>query len=179
MVNLIAENHVVKQLRGVASKLSSNHELQKDMMQEMLEHLNRIQYLRPRRTNSWYIKSCEFHVRNHLKVGRSIDSLKRAGNGVPLHPLGDGRLMEEGVQPVDPCDLQAEVITNDIIALLVLQLTETQKEILVLLMKGLGVRETARELGVSHPAVLKHRKKIARIAKLIIGDSGLNGRTAA
>jgi hypothetical protein len=32
------------------------------------------------------------------------------------------------------------------------------------------VREIARELHMSHPAVIKHRKKIARIANELIQD---------
>jgi hypothetical protein len=41
-------------------------------------------------------------------------------------------------------------------------------------MKGCGIREAARELGITHPAVIKHRKKITRIAReLLQGSEGI------
>jgi hypothetical protein len=38
-------------------------------------------------------------------------------------------------------------------------------------MKGCGVRETGREVGITHPAVIKHRKKIARVARVLLQES--------
>ena len=52
-------------------------------MQEMFVHLVQVQTAEAGQTLSWYLKSCEFHARNYLKLGRSIDSLKRAHSGVP------------------------------------------------------------------------------------------------
>jgi hypothetical protein len=46
-----------------------------------------------------------------------------------------------------------------------------QQQILFLLMKGCGVRETGRAVGITHPAVIKHRKKIARIARELLQES--------
>jgi len=177
MVSPIGENQVVNQLRGVACKLTSDHELQKDLMQEMFVHLIRVQSQQPQQTQSWYIKSCEFHVRNHLKIGRSIDSPKRARNGVPLYQTADDHDLQpnESVHPVDPFDLQGELSTNDILTQLRPRLTKMQLEILFLLMKGLGVREAGRVLGITHPAVIKHRKKIALIAREIIEEKEPQG----
>jgi len=179
------ENRIVRQLRGVAAKLTSDFELQKDLLQEMFIHLVRVQAELPKRTLSWYIKSCEFQARNYLKHGRSIDSPKRAGNLVPLgqvcnDPAGNAFLLFE---PVDPIDLRGELITNDIVDLIALQLTDTQQQIFFLLIRGLGVREIARELRITHPAVIKHRKKIARIAIDLLREtdddhSNGNGSTA-
>jgi len=159
------ESRVVRQLRGVAAKLSGDVELQKDLLQEMFIHLVHVEAELPGHTPSWYIKSCEFHARNYLKHGRSVDSLKRARNLVPL-----GQTYEDGagevfcvVDAVDPLDAFAEIMTNDIIRLAVPHLSDTQQEILFLLLKGMGVREIARELGITHPAVIKHRRKIARL----------------
>ena len=56
--------------------------------------------------------------------------------------------------------------------LLVSQLTDMQQQFLSLLMHGFSVREIARKLSVSHPAVIKHRRKIARIASGLLRDSG-------
>lgn len=167
------ENRVVKNLKAVAAKLTANFELQKDLMQEMFIHLVQVQTTLPGRTFSWYVKSCEFHARNCLKRGRSIDSYKRSGLAVTLsEPDGDepyhSRLLRCAV---DPVDIQGELITNDIVNLITPHLSDMQQEILCLLMRGLGVRETARELGITHPAVIKHRKKIARIAREFLQES--------
>jgi RNA polymerase sigma factor (sigma-70 family) len=168
------ENRIVAQLRAVAAKLTGDVELRKDLMQEMFLHLVKIQTHMPGRTLSWYIKSCEFHARNHLRHGRSIDSHKRAGNGVPYcesarqtHARADN-----GRAEADPVDIQGELVTRDLVDRMLPHLTETQQRILFLLMKGFGVRETARELGITHPAVIKHRKKIARIARELLNETG-------
>ena len=134
---------------------------------------------RPGRTRSWYIKSCEFQARNYLKQGRSVDSLKRARN---LVRFGDDQqdFDERGqfaVEVVDPCDGLQEVMARDIVDLVVPQLNETQRQILRLLLKGMGVREIARQLRITHPAVIKHRKKIAGAGRKIFEGSLRYGAT--
>lgn len=169
---MTGESRALKQLRGVAAKLSSDFELQKDLFQEMYIHLVRVEVETPGQTPSWYIKSCEFHARNYLKHGRSVDSLKRSRNLVPLNIQVEN---EDGyvfclTEAADPRDVQAEMVANDIISLVMPQLNETQQEILYLLMKGLGVREIGRELGMSHPAVIKHRRKIAHLVGGLLAE---------
>ena len=175
----VIENKIVRQLHGIASKLTGNAELQKDLMQEMFVHLVRVQSAEAGQTPSWYMKSCEFHARNYLKLGRSIDSIKRARNGVPYDetPSDDGEHFSNGtypVQSVGQIEIQGEIITNDIVNVIVPRLSDTQQQILFLLLKGCGVRETAREIGITHPAVIKHRKKIARIAREFLQESENN-----
>ena len=166
----MTENKIVKQLHGIASKLTADAELQKDLMQEMFVHLVRVETAEAGQTLSWYLKSCEFHARNYMKLGRSIDSPKRARNGVPYDetPSDDGERYGNGshhVQSVGQIEIQGEIITNDIVNLIIPRLSDKQQQILFLLLKGCGVRETARQIGITHPAVIKHRKKIARIAR--------------
>ena len=174
---VIAENRIVKQLRGVAARLTGDFELQKDLLQEMFIHLVRVRGELPDRTSSWYIKSCEFHARNYLKHGRSIDSHKRARHSVPLAHVGDDSDSRYGfcIDAIDPLDAQSEMMTNDLVGLIMEQLSEVQQQILFFLVRGFGVRETARELQISHPAVLKHRKKIALIAREFLKDAPDSG----
>lgn len=171
------ENKILKQLQGVAFKLTSDHELQKDLMQEMFVHLIRMQTNEPGKTMSWYIKSCEFHARNHLKLGRSIDSHKRAKNAVPLDESDDSHgiagLAAAEIAPA--LELYGELITKDLVDLITPHLSATQQRTLLLLMKGLGVRAIARELNVTHPAIIKHRKKIARIAREFLNETVSDG----
>ena len=154
-------------------------ELQKDLLQEMFIHLVRVQVELPGRTPSWYTKSCEFHARNYLKHGRSVDSHKRARNLVPLGQVSndvDGKVLFL-LEPVDPLDLHSELVTQDVVDLIMLRLTETQQRIFFLLIRGLGVREIARELRITHPAVIKHRRKIARIAIELLQETGWDDST--
>ncbi len=173
---MIEDHRIVKQLRWVAVKLTGDLDLQKDLMQEMFIHLVRAEAELPGHTTSWYIKSCEFRARDYLKGGRSVDSIKRCNNLVPLNPGSDD---DDSVcfcpDAPDPIDLNSELITRDIVDLLIPQLTEMQQQILFFLIHGFGVREIARELRVSHPAVIKHRKKIARSASAVLVDAGCIG----
>src|ERR1039457_1172266 len=101
----MTENQIVRQLHGIAGKLTADPDLQKDLMQEMFVHLVRIQTAEAGQMLSWYLKSCEFHACNYLKFGRSIDSLKRAGNGVPYDDIPDGIRSEEHTSELQsPCN---------------------------------------------------------------------------
>ena len=170
----MGEHRFVKKLRGVAARLTCDLELQKDLSQEMIIHLTRVEADLPGRTPSWYLQSCQFHARNYLARGRSIDSVKRQKNLVPFAQgdeldHGDFR---SGLSPdaVDPVELHDELIARDIIELIVERLTDIQQQILFLLMHDFGVREIAGELNTTHPTVIKHRKKIARIASCLHAD---------
>lgn len=169
----MTEDHrVVKQLRRVAAKLTGDLHLQKDLMQEMFIHLVRMETELPGNTSSWYIKCCQFHARNYLRRGRSVDSIKRANILVPLGLSDDGDdSFYMCADAPDPIDLHSELITRDIVDLMIPRLTDMQQRILFLLMHDFGVREIARELRVSHPAVIHNRKKVARIASFLLADA--------
>jgi DNA-directed RNA polymerase specialized sigma24 family protein len=161
----------------VASHLTADRELQKDLVQEMLLHLVRLETDLPGQTVSWYIASCKFHARNYLQRGRSIDSMKRGGNLVPLGADRDGAnaAFDGCLDPTDPVDLHAELVMRDVVNLLNVRLTDVQQKVLFFLMHGLGAREIGRELSLSHPTVIRHRKKIRRVTSHLLADSGCNG----
>ncbi len=173
------ETEVAQRLRVVAARLTGDVELRKDLMQEMHLHLMKAQASDPGKPFEWYVKGCEFHARNYLKLGRSIDSLKRARQAVPWERANvdeDPLAMGEKIADTGRPDLRLELMTSEILELVTKQLTARQQQTLELLMKGCGVRETARRLGVSHPAIIKHRRKIARLtATLLDGDSPPSG----
>jgi hypothetical protein len=160
-------NQIVRQLQGIAGKLTADPDLQKSLMQEMFVHLVRIQTAEAGQPLSWYLKSCEFHARNFLKAG---------GNGVPgedVHAAVKGeRVNGAAYVPMDAVvEIQGERITPEIVNRIVPRLSDMQQQILFLLMKGCGVRETGREVGITHPAVIKHRRKIARVAHELLQES--------
>ena len=173
----MTENRIVKQLQGIASRLTGDPDQQMDLMQEMFVHLIRVQTAEPGQALSWYLKSCEFHARNYLKPGHGVDAPRRAGNGLPGDEVTAGGGMGPGngtrlsAEPVGPIEIQGELITGDVLNLILPLLSDMRQRVLFLLMKGCGVREAARELGITHPAVIKHRKKIARIARELLQES--------
>ena len=163
----MTENHIVRQLHGIAGKLTADPDLQKDLMQEMFVHLVRIQTAEAGQTLSWYLKSCEFHARKYLKLGPSIEPAMRADDG---EARGNGAAHSPAAAAIE---IQGELITHDIANRIVPRLSDMQQQILFLLMKGCGVRETGREVGITHPAVIKHRKKIARVAHELLQESAV------
>jgi DNA-binding CsgD family transcriptional regulator len=81
------------------------------------------------------VKGCEQHGRSYLRQLQGPDA--------------DGPRDEEVIARVEPQRVLA-------------QLTPRQHEVFDHLRAGRGVRETARLLGISHPAVIKLRRKIIR-----------------
>jgi DNA-binding CsgD family transcriptional regulator len=173
----MTENQIVRQLHGIAGKLTADPDLHMDLMQEMFVHLVQTQTAEPGQELSWYLKSCEFHARTCLKPGRKIESSKHDRNNVPREEVpvaGNGESGGNGTahSPATVAiEIQGELITNETANRIIPRLSEMQQQILFLLMKGCGVRETGREVGITHPAVIKHRKKIARIAHELLQES--------
>jgi|SRR5208283_56390 DNA-directed RNA polymerase specialized sigma24 family protein len=173
----MTENLIVKELQGIATKLTSDPDVQKDLMQEMFLHLVRIRTVDPDRALSWYLKSCEFHARNFLRPGEHTSSANGERNGASFDEIMAGGHERHGMDPrsssplVGQIEIQGELITGDVLDLILPLLSEMQQQVLFLLMKGCGVREAGRELGITHPAVIKHRKKIARIAHELLQES--------
>jgi hypothetical protein len=163
---LINDRQTVKKLQGVACKLAWNPELQRDLMQEMTLHLIHLQVKVPGQTQSWYIKGCEFRARNYLKLGHSIDSPKRAHCAAVIACDID-ELLDE-LRYTHSMDFRSQLMVNDLAEQIRVRLSGVQQRILDLLLEDLGVRETARRLGISHSAVVKHRQKIACVADALM-----------
>lgn len=178
----LGESRIVyKRLREIAARLTRDLELQKDLVQEMYVHLLRIREENPANTLSWYLRSGEFHARNWLRQGRSIDSHKRTHSRVALDADDeqDNFLLEQHLgarSALGTGPLESEVIANEVCDLIAARLSETQQRIVSLLMQDYGVREIAAKLGISHPAVIKHRKRIAEISREVLSESCPNVR---
>ena len=102
--------------------------------------------------------------------------VKRNGNGEPREDVpalvNNERISGAAYVPMDAViEIQGERITPEIVNRIVPRLSDMQQQILFLLMKGCGVRETGREVGITHPAVIKHRRKIARVAHELLQES--------
>lgn len=152
-------------LERMAAHLSPHPSWHEDLIQEALIHWWQRQRLHPGQSASWYLRSCEFHLKNWLRRGRSIDSLKRRhgretelwnGNSSTkdwiLNSLAD-ESRESSVLEV--------VSVRDLVSVLEPRLTLAESRVLSCLLVGLGTRETARQLKVSHTYVTRSRRRIA------------------
>ena len=164
----MTENQIVRQLHGIAGKLTADPDLHMDLMQEMFVHLVRIHTAEAGQMLSWYLKSCEVHARSYLERSRNNAPCMEVPATDHAEPRGNGAAHSPTTVAIE---IQGELITNETANLIIPRLSDMQQQILFLLMKGCGVRETGREVGITHPAVIKHRKKIARIARELFQES--------
>jgi hypothetical protein len=140
------------------------------LLQEARIHLWQLKNRRPGQSASWYFKSCQLHLQNLLRKGRSIDSLKHRNGRVRLLAAAADDISESGDlnELADHSNAQesvfAQVSARDILTSLYEWLGPPDRLILDFLADGLSVREIASRLRLSHTAVLKRQRKIASVA---------------
>ncbi len=107
---------------------------------------------------AYIIKACEFHLLNFLRKGRkrvaihSLDELISAEGDTLKDVLADNR---EYIGTTTEIDLTIDDIKTK-------NLTDKERAVLDLLLKGHTVREAAEKLGISHVMVLKYKKNIIK-----------------
>ena len=157
-------------LLRVVATLTSDRWIQEDLLQEAVIHLWQLKKLRPGQSASWYFKSCQLHLLNLLRKGRSIDSLKHRRDRIRLPEPGTdessdgGGLYELSGNSDSEDSVFAQVSARDILSSLCQWLDPPDQLILDQLADGLSVREIASRLRLSHTAVLKRQRKIASVA---------------
>ena len=172
---LIDDLDTLEQLGKVVVRLTSNPALREDLMQEALIHLWQIQEQNPGQTRNWYLQNCRFHLLHYLALGRSLDSPKRRASQV--HPLEQEEELDDWLDRFEGSDsVLQDVSARDILASLAKLLSQREMSILEWLAEGLGTREIAKRLGISHPMVIKHRRKIAALAKKLAIEPPTNGK---
>jgi RNA polymerase sigma factor (sigma-70 family) len=162
----------VERLSKIVLRMTSNPALREDLMQEALIHLWQVQEQRPGQAESWYFQSCRYHLQHYVASGRSVDSPKRSSS--QIHPVENGEDTAElfdiliSLEPYDA--VLADVSARDIIDAMSKLLSERERVILVYLAEGLGTCDIAKRLNISHPMVIKHRRKIAALATKLAID---------
>ena len=157
-------------LLRVVATLTPDRSLREDLVQEAVIHLWQLYNRRPGQSPSWYFKSCQHHLLNLLRKGRSIDSLKHRKGRIRLpDPATDdfsesSSLYELLADSVSEESVFAQVSARDIFTSLCQWLDPPDRRILDHLADGLSVREIASRLQVSHTAVIKRQRKIASVA---------------
>jgi DNA-binding CsgD family transcriptional regulator len=169
----INDLRTVERLSKVVSRLTSQPDLREDLIQEALIHLWLIQERQPGQSESWYLQSCRYHLQHLLVAGRSVDSLKRrAGNAQISHADPDDPSLlpvEEALESGDP--MLAEISVRDMISTMSQRLSPREQEILRRLAEGYRTCEIARHLKLSHPTVVKSRRKIAAMLDAVNGPT--------
>ncbi|MGO8931754.1 MAG: sigma-70 family RNA polymerase sigma factor [Limisphaerales bacterium] len=157
---LVAQAEIRDQVSRLVRRISRDPYLYQDLLQEALLCLWRAEVRKPGQTVSWYQQRCRFRIRDYLRAGRSVDSLKhhRSARSIDeLEDSGGGPRAPEG-------DLLQEVCARDLFDELMRQLDPAGQRTLRLLREERTVREIARELHLSHVAVLGQRRRIAAAA---------------
>jgi DNA-directed RNA polymerase specialized sigma24 family protein len=170
---LIEQAEIKDRLSRMVNKLTNSLVLREDLMQEALTHLWLEETRLPGQTQSWYLQSCKFHLLHYLENGRSIDSGKRREGQVHInHHEENGELMALGITESVAFSQTTE---REMLSWLSAHLTPIEQVVLERLAEGNGVREIARQIGVSHPTVIKVRRKMAGLLKRL----GIVGSEAA
>ena len=151
---LIDDARTRELLGKIVYRLSTDAAVRDDLTQEAMVHLWLLEERKPGQSRSWYLQSCKFHLQNYITAGRSVDSQKRNHGRVEFDTNG-----EEAIDNLN--SVFGLVSARDIFSLLCGQLTAFEKSILGHLADGLGAREIAERLSVTHPTVIKYRRRIA------------------
>ena len=161
---LIHQKQTHEVLREIVFRVTANRALHDDLTQEAFIHLWKREQERPGQTQSWYFQSCRFFLQNHLRNGRSVDSPRhvRSLSGSP--DLDKTVEQSEDDGSFANGSILAQVSTREILALLARWLTPLELRILGCLADGLGMREIACRLNISHTCVIKYRRRIAALA---------------
>ena len=176
-IMLIEDSQVREELNRLVGSLTSNRTLRADLMQEALIRLWQAQIQKPGQSKNWYLQNCRFHLQHYLALGRSIDSPKRQSS--QIYPSGQGEEIIDWMDRFEGAStVLQDVSAQEIYRLLSNLLSPHELEVLHWLAEGLGIREIARLLNISHPMVLKHRRKIAALAaKLSIDQEFVGAHT--
>lgn len=129
-----------------------------DFYQEMCMHLwNNFKDGVPKGINDTYIiRGCEFHIRNHIRTKREkarLVSLEGPVNedGCTLKDILYTR--EESLDRYVDRKITIEGIMNN-------GFTKREKDVFSLLLKGYTVREAGERLGISHVMVVKLKQRL-------------------
>jgi RNA polymerase sigma factor (sigma-70 family) len=157
-------------LLRVVATVTSDRCIQEDLLQEAVIHLWQLKSRRPGQSASWYFKSCQLHLLNLLRKGRSIDSLKHRKRRVRLSDpapenSGEGDDLNEVIGHSETEEsVFAQVSARDILTSLCQWLDPPDRLILDHLAEGLSAREIASRLQLSHTSVIRRQRKIASVA---------------
>lgn len=173
---LYEKSQTSRAVRGMVHMVSRDAAMHDDLMQEACIHLWLRETERPGQSSYWYLQSCRFHLQNLLRKGRSVDSCKHRQSlclACELEEAGETAANWLAQEP----SILSVVCARDLMEALTQWLTPREKETLALLADGLSLREIAQRLQLSHTSIVKHRRRIAEVARQlgVIPPAKVNG----
>ena len=163
---LLDDPELVRRINSIVMTLVHAPEWREDFRQEALIHFWHTTSDHPGKGLGWYLRSCYFRLRNLLKFGRSVDSLKH----YDLQYGGEERNRGDAVsvsEMASTCDVRQEVIIRDTVSELVRVLRAKDRQVLLLLAKGNSVHDVAELLHARNSTINRARKRIATAATKI------------
>jgi DNA-directed RNA polymerase specialized sigma24 family protein len=160
---ILSDPAVGKALRRIINKTELCPQGRKDLLQEALVYLWSREEQHPGQQLAWYLRAVKFYLKDIRRSGRSVDSPKRRGAQVGFsnqwleHAASAGGLRSDD-------GIHSEINARDTFCLLAGRLGRMDRIILGLLANGLGIRDIAYMLGLSHTFVVRHRRRIAKLA---------------
>jgi RNA polymerase sigma factor (sigma-70 family) len=147
----------LKKLRGIVARLTRNETEREDLFQEAWTHLWKSQRDQPGQSRSWYLQSCQFHLKHHIVKGISIDAPKRRSFRLEFPLAADGAAARGS-------HAEAKMGMLKVIEEVMESLDTRERAVLRLLADEFTVREIAQKLHISARDVIRVRRKVASLA---------------
>lgn len=158
---------VFRRIDRIVLALVHATEWRDDFRQEALIHFCHEVSEHPGRGLRWYLRSCYLFLRNLLRLGRSIDSLKHYA----AHCRSDAYQPSDEENPVSELaaatDVRQEVFLRDTVSELFRLLRPKDQQILLLLSEGNSLPDVAVILHLSNRTTTRARLRIAAAATKI------------
>jgi RNA polymerase sigma factor (sigma-70 family) len=154
---LVGQPATRDQVSRLVRKLSDDPNLYEELLQEALLCHWQAEVSNPGQTASWYRQRCHYCIRDYLRKGRSVDSLKHNRSACSIDEVTEVDATLDG-------DIFQEICERDLFEELTRQLNPAEQRTLRLLREELTLREIARALHISHVAVIGRRRHIAAAA---------------
>lgn len=135
----------------------------KDLKQEIILHKLRTWAVQQRKSASWRRENALNHVRDYLKQGRSVDSIKRGDQGTVLNDESDPGDQTGYHLPPQDSFLEGLMAAEELENLLS-RLPEGLQEILTEFVEGRSTADIAARHGVDVRTVNRYHHRIADAA---------------
>jgi DNA-directed RNA polymerase specialized sigma24 family protein len=154
---LALQPEIRHRLKGLVHKLCHDPNQYEDLEQVALTCYWQAEETSPGKTPSWYMQHCASCIRNYLRAGRSVDSLKRRNSVCAIEECPDVDVPLEW-------DALEEVSVRDCLRELMRRLDRAERQTLQLLSEECTVREIAQDQHIAHATVIARHRHIRAIA---------------
>lgn len=156
---------ILPTINGIARTLTRDPNLYDDLAQEGAISFWLSLVNDSGQTVSWHLCRCRSHMRDYLRCGRSLDSVKRRFLRIQAEGPADDN--EEEALYLEEDTVRRDVMFLDTFNEISRRLHPCEREMLTLIAQELRASEIARTLNLSRTAICKRMKKIAEKVRTI------------